>query len=190
MSVACQPDKPKYLHQTDLIGILQTEMWFSEKIWVEIKSTVVNSHSIKEGEMKLRIAVVLIWVFVLPVISLAQEAPTINERLARLEEGQKGIHQRIDDVNERIGDLRSDMNDRFALMDKRFEDMNRKFNWLYMLLAAIIALNGTMVASVIWMARQEHPIGEKQYNEILTREEYLRNEIREIKSRLDRLEKA
>ncbi|NIV95674.1 hypothetical protein GWN42_23490 [candidate division KSB1 bacterium] len=122
-------------------------------------------------------------VFVFPGLLLSQEAATTNELLARLEEGQKAIHQRLDAVNKRIDDLREDMN-------KRFEEMNRKFNWRYMLLAAIIALNGAMVGSVIWLVRQERPIGQRQYDQILDRELNLENEIRDIKSRLDRLESA
>lgn len=57
---------------------------------------------------------------------MGRSSAIANERLARLEEGQKAVHQRINDVK---------------------------------LLAAIIALNGAMVGSVVWLARQERPIG-------------------------------
>lgn len=133
--------------------------------------------------MVCRVNFLLILLFVFSNLVWSQTPESIDERLARLEEGQKSLNQRIDD-------LRSDMNSRFALMDKRLEDMNRKFNWLYILLSAIIALNGAMVGSVVWLARQERPIGQKQYNEILDQEHQLQKEIREIKLRLDRLEET
>ena len=45
----------------------------------------------------------------------------IVERLARLEEGQKTLNKRIDD-------LRSEMNDRFAIVDKRIDDLRSEMN--------------------------------------------------------------
>jgi hypothetical protein len=78
--------------------------------------------------------------------------PSIEERLIRLDEGQKSIKIQIDNTNKRIDDLRADMN-------SRFDDLKSKFGWLYILLSSIIALNGVMVGSVIWLARQDRPIG-------------------------------
>ncbi len=124
----------------------------------------------------------------------AQEGSTLEQRLIRLEEGQKHLDKRIDE-------LRADMNARFdalrADMNNRFEDMNRKFNWLYILLAAIIALNGAMVGSVIWMAKQDRPVGKHHYDQILATENeleqgmrQLQKDVRTLDDRLTRLEKS
>ena len=101
----------------------------------------------------------------------------ILDRLIRLEEGQKNLDKRIDD-------LRSDMNN-------RFQDMIAKFSWLFILLSAIIALNAAMVGSVIWLARQDRPIGQRHYDEIIDREIKferklitLSNDVEMIKSQL------
>jgi uncharacterized membrane-anchored protein YhcB (DUF1043 family) len=61
----------------------------------------------------------MIAVLIMPSPLFAIEtAPRISdremvERLTRLEEGQKTIEMRFDDVNRRIDDLRSEMNSRF-----------------------------------------------------------------------------
>ena len=101
----------------------------------------------------------------------------ILDRLIRLEEGQKNLDKRIDD-------LRGDMNN-------RFQDMRAKFNWLYILLSAIIALNAAMVGSVVWLARQDRPVGQRHYDEIIDREIKferkliaLSNDVEMIKSQL------
>ncbi len=103
--------------------------------------------------------------------------PSIEERLIRLEEGQKTIqiqiestNRRIEDTNKRIDDLRADMNN-------RFDDLKSKFGWLYILLSSIIALNGVMVGSVIWLARQDRPIGQRHYEQLLANDERFEKEI-------------
>jgi len=115
----------------------------------------------------------------------------IEKQLIRLEEGQKSINnrfdyvdKRFDGVNNRIDDLRSDMNN-------RFQDMRAKFNWLYISLSAIIALNAAMVGSVFWLARQDKPVGQRHYVEIIDREIKferklisLSNDVERIKSQL------
>ena len=61
-----------------------------------------------------------------PSLLLAVErAPRISdkeivERLTRLEEGQKSLEKRFDDVNRRIDDLRSEMNSRFNTLQWMF----------------------------------------------------------------------
>ena len=110
---------------------------------------------------------------------------SMEERLIKLEEGQKNLNKRFDDVNKRIDDLRIDMN-------SRFEDMKAKFNWLYIMLFSIIALNAAMVGSVVWLARQDRPIGKRHYDEIVDKEIkferrllQLSNDIQMIKSHLN-----
>jgi|GEM_PF-2648158 len=106
--------------------------------------------------------------------------PSLEERVIRLDEGIKSIkiqiedtNKRIDDTNKRIDDLRSDINN-------RFDDMKSKFGWLYILLSSIIALNGVMVGSVIWLARQDRPIGQRHYDLLLANDERFENEIRRL----------
>jgi hypothetical protein len=60
----------------------------------------------------------LMAILLVPVVAAAVEkAPRITdreivERLTRLEEGQKALNKRFDDVNRRIDDLRAEMNGR------------------------------------------------------------------------------
>lgn len=134
--------------------------------------------------------------------SLAQEgAVTITsreivERLAALEQGQKALEQKIDavrgsleqqikdtrsgleqqvkDTHLRIDDLRADMN-------QRLTEIRDSFSYLYMLLAAILALNGAMVGAVVWMAGQGRPIGKRHYERILAREDEIEKELQALK---------
>ena len=74
---------------------------------------------------------ILITGLIIPSLLLAVEtAPRISdreivERLTKLEEGQKNLEKRIDDLrsemNSRFNDLRSEMNSRFQAVDKRFD---------------------------------------------------------------------
>jgi len=57
----------------------------------------------------------------------------IVERLSRLEEGQKKLESRLDD-------LRSEMNSRFESMDKRFDDLRSEMNSRFDLLTWIFGL--------------------------------------------------
>ena len=80
----------------------------------------------------------------------------IVERLARLEEGQKTLNKRIDD-------LRSEMNDRFAIVDKRIDDlrseMNGRFDTLQWTLGLFITIALVRLAFLLrlqWqMARRQ-----------------------------------
>ena len=62
----------------------------------------------------------LVVLLVSPVLAV-EPAPRITdrevvERLTRLEEGQKALNQRFEDVNRRIDDLRAEMNTKFNIM--------------------------------------------------------------------------
>jgi len=98
---------------------------------------------------------------------------SIEERLIRVEEGQKSLEKRFDD-------LTLQMNNRFNDMNNRFDDINSKFNWLYIMLSSIIALNGVMVGSVVWLARQDRPIAQRHYDQIIDRETQLEREVRRL----------
>jgi hypothetical protein len=86
--------------------------------------------------------------FVSGVSAAVEEAPRITdreivERLTRLEEGQKALNKRFDDLraemngrfddlraemNGRFDDLRAEMNGRFQAMDKRSDDLRAEMN--------------------------------------------------------------
>jgi len=70
----------------------------------------------------------------------------IIEKLARLEEGQKGLNRRIDDQGKRIDDLRSELKGDIGELGNRMDDLR---NLVYVVLAGIIALIGF----VIWDRR-------------------------------------
>ena len=100
---------------------------------------------------------VMISVIMIPSILFAIEtAPRISdremvERLTRLEEGQKTIEMRFDDVNRRIDDLRSEMNGRFN--DLRSE-MNSRFNTLQWMLGLFITIALVILGFVLRMQWQ------------------------------------
>ena len=112
----------------------------------------------------------LVWVG--PGEGFAQQ-PTVEERLIRLEEGQKALIQRVEDTNRRIedtnrrvDDLRTDTNQRFeelrADMNQRFEelraDMNQRFAdmmfWLQLVFGAVFATLGAVVAQWLTTMRR------------------------------------
>ncbi|MEW6618414.1 MAG: hypothetical protein AB1422_03530 [bacterium] len=70
----------------------------------------------------------------------------IEERLIRLEEGQKTLNQRLDDINQRF----NDMNQRFDDMNQRLNDMmGIMLSGFGVLLAGMFSLTGF----VIWDRR-------------------------------------
>jgi len=139
---------------------------------------------------------------------VGQEKASLEQRLTRLEEGQKALKEEVtnlrSEMNARFAELRGDMNARFEEISARFEginarfgdingrfdDLKSKFGWLYLLLSAIIALNGAMVGSVVWLARQERPVGQRHYEQILRREDEIEREILSLRQRLENIEKA
>lgn len=116
----------------------------------------------------------------IPLTSFSQQDDT-KERLIRLEEGQKALNQRFDDVNKRFDDVN-------RRIDDLRNDIDKRFNWLYLLVSAIIALNGAMVGSVVWLARQERPMSKKELQKLIERTESIDFEVTELKSRVNRLE--
>jgi len=105
---------------------------------------------------------------------------SIEERLVRLEEGQKNLEKRFDDLTAQINNRFNDINNRFNDVSDRFDDINAKFNWIFIMLSAIIALIGVMVGSVVWLARQDRPIAQRHYDQILDREAQIEKEIRRL----------
>jgi len=97
---------------------------------------------------KVIISTGLMAILLVPMVAAAVEvAPRITdreivERLTRLEEGQKALNKRFDDlraemngrfddVNKRIDDLRAEMNGRFDDVNGRFDDVNGRFDDLH-----------------------------------------------------------
>lgn len=87
-----------------------------------------------------------------------------------------------DEMNDRFEELRSDMNARFESIEG---NISSNFSWLYILLAAIIALNGTMVGAVVWLARQDKPVTQRHYKKILEREDKLEEELSAVSRKVE-----
>ena len=135
--------------------------------------------------------------------SAAGQERAVVEGLIRLEEGQKALMQRLENVdknlgqrieatNQRVDDLRTDMNQRFADVDKRFADLNF---WLQMTFGTIFATLGVVVlqwATTIRRTTQvterlEAHLTETEKDRLLT---FQREEIELLKGRLERVEQA
>ncbi len=76
--------------------------------------------------MRAKILLILFGLFLFSSFSQAQEKvdlSTINERLIRLEEGQKSINQRFEDVNKRFDDINKRIDDLQVTFNNRFDDV-------------------------------------------------------------------
>jgi len=106
-----------------------------------------------------RVAVIfiIVAVWLSPLLANAvQVAPRITdreivERLTRLEEGQKALNKRIDDVNKRIDGLERSLNKRID--DLRVE-MNDRFNTLQWMLGLFITISLVILGFVLRMQWQ------------------------------------
>jgi hypothetical protein len=94
--------------------------------------------------------------FVSGVSAAVEKAPRITdreivERLTRLEEGQKALNKRFDD-------LRAEMNGRFQAMDRRFDDlraeMNGRFDDLQWMFGLFITISMIILGFVLRMQWQ------------------------------------
>lgn len=118
----------------------------------------------------------------IPLTAFSQQDDTIKERLIRLEEGQRALNQRFDDINNRFDDVN-------RRIDDLRNDIDKRFNWLYLLVSAIIALNGAMVGSVVWLARQERPMSKKELQKLIEEKtDTIKFDLAELKSRVNQLE--
>jgi len=106
-----------------------------------------------------RVAVIfiIVAVWLSPLLANAvQVAPRITdreivERLTKLEEGQKALNKRIDDVNKRIDGLERSLNKRID--DLRVE-MNDRFNTLQWMLGLFITISLVILGFVLRMQWQ------------------------------------
>ena len=133
----------------------------------------------------------------------AQAGPTVEERLIRLEAGQKGLAQRLEDMNRRLDDLRAETNKRFEELrtetNKRFDDMNKRFDgltfWLQLLLGEVFAILGAIVVQWVTTVQRTDRL-ETRVNEHLAETEkdrllaFQHEAIEELWTRLKRVEHA
>jgi len=124
---------------------------------------------------KILIITVLITALIIPSLLLAIEtAPRISdreivERLTSLEEGQKNLEKRFDDVNRRFDDLRSEMNSRF--------------NTLQWMLGLFITITLVILGFVLRMQWQMH----RRQTRMETILETHKDEIAFLKSLIEKL---
>ncbi len=149
---------------------------------------------------------ILITVFCGTVVAFGQ-SPSVEARLIRLEEGQKSLDKRFDDLNTRLGDLRSEMNARFAElredMNKRFEGVDGGFNsvdkrfdtlefWFQLIMGALVLIIGGLASQWIFLWRRvihvetvvEGHLKETEKDLLLG---YYRKELEELKQEVNKL---
>jgi len=104
----------------------------------------------------------------------------IVERLARLEDGQRNLDRRIDNLdkglNKRIDDLRSEMNRRFEAVDKRFDTLQ----WMLGLFITIALVILGFVLRMQWQMQ-------RRQTRIETSLEAYKDELAFIKGLIDKL---
>ena len=106
----------------------------------------------------------LMAILLVPVVAAAVEkAPRITDReivekLTRLEEGQKALNKRFDDVNKRFDDVNRRIDDLRAEMNGRIDDlraeMNGRFNTLQWMFGFFITISLVILGFVLRMQWQ------------------------------------
>jgi uncharacterized membrane-anchored protein YhcB (DUF1043 family) len=102
----------------------------------------------------------------------------IVERLTRLEEGQKALNGRIDDVNKRMDDFRAEMNGRFEAMDKRFDTLQ----WMLGLFITISLVIFGFVLRMQWQMQRRQTVLEATLNAHKDELAFLKNLIERLLS--------
>jgi len=146
---------------------------------------------------KVIISTGLMAILLIPMVAAAAEkAPRITdreivERLTRLEEGQKAIGKRIDDLraemngriddlraemNGRIGDLRAEMNGRFQAMDKRFDTLQRMLGFFITISLVILGF----VLRMQWQMQRRQTGLETAFNAHKDELAFLKNLIEKL----------
>jgi uncharacterized protein YlxW (UPF0749 family) len=131
-------------------------------------------------------------VLVLPVAASGQASST-EARLIRLEEGQKSLDKRFDDLNTRVSDLRSEVNTRFAELR---EDMNKRFDtmefWFQLVMGTLVLIIGGLVSQWLFLWRRVIRV-ETSFDDHLKETEkdmllgFYRKELEELKQEVNRL---
>ena len=135
---------------------------------------------------KLIIFAGLMAILLVPMVAAAVEkAPRITdreivERLTRLEEGQKALNKRIDDLraemNGRFNDLRAEMNGRFQAMDKRFDILQ----WMFGFFIAISLVILGFVLRMQWQMQRRQTGVEATLNAHKDELAFLKNLIEKL----------
>ena len=134
----------------------------------------------------LQIVLILMWAG----DGFAQQGPTVEERLIRLEEGQKALIQRIEDTNRRIEDTNRRIDDLRADVNGRLDDMQF---WVQLLVGVVSGFGLVLVGGWITLAvkvsrvetRVQDHLPEAEKDRLLA---FQREEIEALKARVERLE--
>jgi hypothetical protein len=106
-------------------------------------------------------------------LAQAPAAPGIEERLARLEEGQRSLEKRFDD-------LRADMNRRFDDVNRRFEELQSFMLWGFGVTFAGIF---TLIGFVLWDRRTALVPTVRRMEDVHEREQRLEAALRDYARR-------
>ena len=139
--------------------------------------------------MKKAIIFNILWMIIIPLLvtsAIAVEvAPRISDReiiekLAKLEEGQKSIDKRFDDVNKRFDDLKTStqqqINDLKESTNKRFDTLQ----WMFGVFITVALSLMVIVVRILWTQR-------KQLTEIETSLETQKDELLFFKTLIEKL---
>jgi len=131
----------------------------------------------------MKTSLVLITTFIIlcaPTVSFAKAIPFTQDdrdRLIRLEEGQKALNQRIDDLNRRV-------EEGFKATNQRIDDLNRRIDGLqtFMLWGFGILFGGMgiLIGFVIWDRRTALAPAIKKYKELEEKEEKIEKALKEL----------
>ena len=128
---------------------------------------------------------ILLWMIIIPLFATSaiavQTAPRISDReiiekLAKLEEGQKSIDKRFDDVNKRFDDVNRRFDDMNNFVNKRFDTLQ----WMLGLFITIALFLLGIVVRILWNQR-------KQLAEIETSLETQKDELQFFKTLIEKL---
>jgi len=138
----------------------------------------------------MKISLIVITTFIIlcaPTVSFPKAIPFTQDdrdRLIRLEEGQKALNQRIDDLNKRIDDLNRRVEEGLKATNQRIDDLNRRIDGLqtFMLWGFGILFGGMgiLIGFVIWDRRTALAPAIKKYKELEEKEEKIEKALKEL----------
>lgn len=100
-----------------------------------------------------------------------------RDRIIRLEEGQKSINQRIDDLRADMSSLRADMNSLKADTNKRFDQMQTFMLWGFGILFGGM---GLLITLVLWDRRTALAPAIRKNKELEERQELIEKALKEV----------
>jgi len=107
----------------------------------------------------------------------------IVERLTRLEEGQKNIEKRFDDLTNSVNKRFDDVNKRFDDVNRRFDDVNKRFDVLQWMFGIFITVTIVIMGFVLRMQWQM----QKRQTVMETTLETQREELSFIKGLIEKI---